>query len=298
MPRLRRPLVAGTLALLPLALVQPLADAVDDVGTTRLREQVTVGEVYDHLRVFQRIANNNEGTRASGTRGFNRSARYVANRLEEAGLRVKVQKFTFPFFRELAPGVLEQVSPEPTTYETVTFEYSGSGDVTGVLVPVNPTIPPPAEAGTAPSGCPGTPFPAAPTSGPAVALIQRGTCTFEEKAAAAEANGYEAAIIFNEGQEGRTDPLSGTLGRPFDIPVVGLSFADGAALVEQVEGGDEVVVRVAATTEFKPDARTKNVIGTLPGGDRENTVIVGGHLDSVVEGPGINDNGSGTAVIL
>src|SRR3954453_1307835 len=92
--KLRRPLVAGTLAVLPLALVAPYADAVDNVGTQRLRNHATVGEVFDHLRVFQRIANQNAGTRASGTRGFNRSARYVARRLEDAGLRVKVQDFT------------------------------------------------------------------------------------------------------------------------------------------------------------------------------------------------------------
>lgn len=295
--RLRRPLVAGTLALLPLTLVPPMADAVDRVGTKRLREHVTVGEVYEHLRVLQRIANQNEGTRASGTPGFNRSARYVARQLEDAGLRVKVQEFTFPFYRELAPAVLQQVTPTPTEYQTVTFDYSGSGEVTGELVPINLTFPPPSEPGTAPSGCNETPFPAAP-AGPAVALVQRGTCTFEEKAANAEANGYEAAVIFNEGQAGRTDPFEGTLGRPFDIPVVGLSFADGQALAEQIEGGDDVVVRVATDTEFKPNARTSNVIGTLPGGDRDNTIVVGAHLDSVIDGPGINDNGSGSAVIL
>jgi hypothetical protein len=35
-------------------------------------------------------------------------------------------------------------------------------------------------------------------------------------------------IIFNEGQPGRQELLTGTLGPPFTIPVVGLSFADGA----------------------------------------------------------------------
>ena len=30
----------------------------------------------------------------------------------------------------------------------------------------------------------------------------------------------------------------------------------------------------------------------------ENTVVVGGHLDSVQDGPGINDNGSGVAAVL
>jgi Zn-dependent M28 family amino/carboxypeptidase len=33
-------------------------------------------------------------------------------------------------------------------------------------------------------------------------------------------------------------------------------------------------------------------------GNPDNVVIVGAHLDSVFEGPGINDNGSGSAAVL
>jgi Zn-dependent M28 family amino/carboxypeptidase len=40
------------------------------------------------------------------------------------------------------------------------------------------------------------------------------------------------------------------------------------------------------------------VIADTRYGDATHTVVVGAHLDSVVEGPGINDNGSGSAAIL
>ena len=42
---------------------------------------------------------------------------------------------------------------------------------------------------------------------------------------------------------------------------------------------------------------TKNLIAET-GGRSDRVVVVGAHLDSVAEGPGINDDGSGTAVIL
>ena len=42
---------------------------------------------------------------------------------------------------------------------------------------------------------------------------------------------------------------------------------------------------------------TSNLIAEIPGRD-DRLVIVGAHLDSIATGPGINDNGSGTAVIL
>ena len=40
------------------------------------------------------------------------------------------------------------------------------------------------------------------------------------------------------------------------------------------------------------------VIAETPKGDPNNVVVVGAHLDSVPAGPGINDDGSGTALLL
>ncbi|SEG95118.1 Zn-dependent amino-or carboxypeptidase, M28 family, partial [Thermomonospora echinospora] len=41
-----------------------------------------------------------------------------------------------------------------------------------------------------------------------------------------------------------------------------------------------------------------NVIADWPGGDPNQVIMTGAHLDSVSAGPGINDNGSGSAAIL
>ena len=150
-------------------------------------------------------------------------------RLKAAGYQVSEQEFDFAFFEELGPAELVQVSPTPTVYTTGTFEYSGSGDVTGEVVPTNDLVIPATPAPSSTSGCePGDFTPAGPE--PEIALIQRGTCDFAVKAANAAAAGYDAAIIFNEGNPGRTDLFIGTLGSPATIPVVGLSYADAVAL--------------------------------------------------------------------
>ena len=41
-----------------------------------------------------------------------------------------------------------------------------------------------------------------------------------------------------------------------------------------------------------------NLVADWPGGDPEHVVMTGAHLDSVASGPGINDNGTGSAAIL
>ncbi len=41
-----------------------------------------------------------------------------------------------------------------------------------------------------------------------------------------------------------------------------------------------------------------NLIADWPGGDTSQIVMAGAHLDSVTSGPGINDNGSGSAAVL
>lgn len=262
--------------------------------TTKLTKAVTVNGQLKTLRQLQVIANRNGGNRASGLPGYDASADYVAKELKKAGYKVRKQTFTFAFSRDLEPATLAQITPTARDIETVAFDYSGSGDVTGPITDINLTLPP-GEAGTAPSGCEPGDFPA-PGPDPAVALIQRGTCDFGVKAANAEAAGYDAAIIFNEGQEGRQELLTGTLGNPVNIPVVGTSFADGSALAAETNA----TVRVTAKTEVDLNRQTSNVIADLPRKTKnpDQVVVVGAHLDSVAEGPGINDNGSGTAAVL
>ncbi|GAA0585556.1 aminopeptidase PaaP [Paractinoplanes ferrugineus] len=280
-------------ALLLIGLAGTPAEAIDQVNSKKLRDAVTVDGILGHERVLQRIANQNGGTRASGTTGFTATATYLKDTLRAAGYQVSEQEFTFPFFRDRAPATLTAGS---RSYPTDTFTYSGSGTVTGTLVPTTDVqVPPPATPGVT-SGCEATDFPPAGDA-PAVALVQRGTCTFAVKANNAIAAGYDAVIIFNEGQTGRTALVTGDLGEVFAVPVVGLSYDDGAALVAATTAGP-VTVKVSTSTETDLDARTGNVLAETPGGDPDKVLVVGAHLDSVVDGPGINDNGSGLATVL
>jgi len=127
--------------------------------------------------------------------------------------------------------------------------------------------------------------------------VQRGTCTFQLKAENAQAAGAAGVIIFNEGQPGREDAVNGTLGAPtVTVPVIGTTYVIGAELVGlSVSGPVLVQITTDTVSEIRP---TENIIADSKKGDGNSIVVVGAHLDSVIAGPGINDNGSGTAAIL
>jgi Zn-dependent M28 family amino/carboxypeptidase len=295
----KRPLViSAVLALLGAALnIAPAAAGPFD-RSAELRRAVTTEGVWDHLEQFQRIADRNENTRASGTKGYNTSARYVKNKLRNAGYRVRVQTFDFVAFEEVTPAELEQTEPEAVTYERTTdFEimsYSGSGEVTAEVTAVDFVLGPDNEST---SGCEADDFDAFPAGN--IALIQRGFCTFSEKAFFAQEAGAVGVIVFNQGNTpDRTEVLAGTLGPDPDItiPALGTSYEQGVEWIETIEA-DGLTLRMFTET-LKTPGTTRNVFGTTPGGNPDNIVMAGGHLDSVPEGPGINDNGTGTAALL
>jgi Zn-dependent M28 family amino/carboxypeptidase len=287
--------LATALALAPDAIAAKDPNAI----SRQLRDEVTVKGIREHQQALQDIATMNNGTRASGTPGFDASAAYVSRHLERAGYRPRRQEFSFQSFTELAPAILQRTTPDPRTYvqpgEFSTMDYSGTGDVTAPVTAVDLQLPPGPTASSSTSGCEAADFAGFPAGD--VALLQRGTCTFGAKAANAQAAGASAAVIFNEGQEGRRETPLGTLGEDTTttIPVVGTSFAVGEQLAAQ-----SATVHIATVTKVAT-VQTSNVVADLAPRSAEKAgkvVLLGAHLDSVSDGPGINDNGSGSATIL
>ena len=168
----------------------------------------------------------------------------------------------------------------------LTYRYSGSGSATAQVVPVEPASPS--------SGCEASDFAGFPRG--AVALLRRGTCFTLQKAQNAQSAGASALLVANEGGPGRTAPVAATLIRPgIGIPVLSISAALGSELARSAQAGTvRLSVAVSAVTRR---ARAANVIADLPGRGR-GAVLLGAHLDSVANGPGINDNGSGSALVL
>jgi Zn-dependent M28 family amino/carboxypeptidase len=299
---LRTHLTVATVCVAILAMA-PAAMATGGHGSSsdskKLRRGVTVSGILEHQRAFQRIAIANGNTRAATTEGYNASVDYVVGRLERAGYRVSLDGFDFPIWELNGPSTLARVSPSPATFvegtDYIVSQFSGAGNLTANVVPTNDIqIPPPGGPGTSTSGCEPGDFPAA-TAGN-IALMQRGTCPFVQKYQMAKDAGAVAALIFNDGFEGRTDPIFITAPVNIGIPTIMISSALGQALYNQAQSGPvSLHVEVDATTTPHTEF---NVIADSRRGDPNRTIVVGAHLDSVEAGPGINDNGSGSSGIL
>ena len=254
-------------------------DARTNNTVNKLLECVTVDGVREHQAALQAIADANNGIRTSGTSGYDASTAYVAERLEAAGYDVSVQEFQFQTFIELSPTVLEQVSPPPVgPVPTNIMSYSGSGDVTAPVSTL-PVI----------TGCNAADF-AGFTPG-TIALISRGACTFALKATNAYNADAAGVVIYNN----IPGTLNGTLGSTFtlDIPVTSVTQDVG----QQLAATPGLIMRLQTDT-FRGTATTSNVLAETPGGDPDNVIMAGAHLDSVNAGPGIQDNGSGSAALI
>lgn len=289
--------VAAIALAASVGLASPATAAPNNNSVKKLTKAVTLEGVMNHLEAFQEISDQ-YGDRAAGRPGYDASVDYVVSQLEAAGYTPEVQAFDFPYFEENSE--LIRVSPIPTTFvdgsDFLRNSFSPTipeGTATGALVPVGIVLvadSDPANSNT--SGCEAADFAGFPAGG--IALMQRGSCAFALKALNAQAAGAAGAVIMNEGQPGRDGLISMIGDAPgLTIPVVGATAATGENLY--TTPGATVTVTVDYTTETRV---AYNVFAETRIGNDANTVMAGAHLDSVQDGAGINDNGSGSAALL
>ena len=114
----------------------------------------------------------------------------------------------------------------------------------------------------------------------------------------AKENSAPAVIIYNN-VPGVTAG-SGSLGAENQgtlAPVGVITFEQGTKWAEDMEAGKtiEVNLEIDVLTE---ERETRQVFVETTEGSADSVIMIGAHLDSVQEGPGVNDNGSGVAALL
>lgn len=251
--------------------------------------------IKHHLDMFYGIAEANNGNRAAGLSGYDASIDYVKTTLESVGYDVTLESFPFNVYYELGDGVLSSVAPDSQDYVFGTdFTYltqTDAGKATGPISSVDLAL---GDGNASTSGCEAEDFDGFAAG--SIALIQRGACSFQQKAENAANAGAIGAIIFNQGNsEDRKELISATLGDSFSggIPVMFATYDNGVTWSNTA--GLEMTMVADVVREA---TETQNLIAETKLGNPDNIIMAGAHLDSVSEGAGINDNGSGSAALL
>ncbi|KAL4911061.1 hypothetical protein BDW74DRAFT_142358 [Aspergillus multicolor] len=269
---------------------QPLGGAQKPlVSSEELQSQIHVSNLLDRAKILYSLAERgideyNHPTRVIGSKGHLGTLDYIYSTIVELGDFYDVTNQSFPavsgnvFESRLVLGHEVPASARPMG---LTPPTKNKEPVYGPLVLVDK------------QGCEAADYPADLAG--AIALIQRGTCPFGTKSELAGKAGAVAAVVYNN-EHGE---VSGTLGTPSlnHIATFGISDADAAPFVKQLKEGQKVdsIAYIDATVDT---INTTNIIAQTKGGDPNNCVMLGGHSDSVAEGPGINDDGSGTLTLL
>ena len=259
---------------------QAVAPAAHAFGT-HLQKRITVEAMMGHLHKLQDIANANGNTRAIGTPGYQASVEYVSKALRDKGFDVQTPEFKVRQF-DAEPGT---VNAGPDAFKATGLMYSMGTPPDGVSGPLVA-----APAGDDSPGCTASDYDGLPVQG-AVVLVDRGECEFAEKLKVAVSRGAAALIVADNTEE---KDFGGNLGSSTEvkIPVVGVTKADGSALRGRT---GPVTVKLTVNDREVP---VRSVIAQTKTGSTADVVMTGAHLDSVEQGPGINDNGSGTAAVL
>lgn len=245
-----------------------------------IRNKVTTDAMMSHLTKLQDIANANNGTRAVGTPGYEASVDYVVETLRKSGFDVQTPEFSARVFHS-EKGSVEAGG---LTADARALEYSlgtPEGGVTGPLL-FAPT-------GDSP-GCAPADYDKLPAQG-AVVVVDRGGCQFAQKEDAAAQRGAAALIVVDNVDE---QSMGGTLGANTEVKIPVVSITKSVGFQLRSKSGPATIKLAANTQSFK----ARNVIAQTKTGSPTDVVMAGAHLDSVPEGPGINDNGSGVAAIL
>ena len=317
---MRKTVAVLALGLLGIAPAQAVAAEPD---TTALRNAVTRAEVLRYEQRLNAIGLSNENNRLTASQGNFESVNYVIGELRKIGYNPTLLPYANAQRAEHVVGATAHPARCSSRSRRPRKTYVNGTDRDERLRAddLEPdrrrhragdpgrADPDPAARdrrhGTA-AGCSMSDFPAAVKDN--IALVQRGSCCTESsrRSINARAAGAKAVMIMNEGQTGRTAPGTTTNGTTFTVrrqTYPGM-IGRGAHLRRSAR---------SSTTSPRPARRRRctssptttitqridyDIIAETPGGDPTRVLQVGAHIDGVAAGPGINDDGSGTAMNL
>ncbi|GLY78994.1 M20/M25/M40 family metallo-hydrolase [Actinoallomurus iriomotensis] len=264
----------------------------DDLWLADHLARTTSGkQALAHLRAFERIADENGGQRATATPGFAASARYVTEQLTTAGYQVKSQTVPYrQFVFDAESG--QEIAPHARTIRTLMMDGSPVTPKGGLTAPL--VFAPVKADGT--SGCTAADYDGLPVQG-AIVLAPRSSCGYTNQQKVIAGLGGRAMLMYLP----VPDPeniyrLHVFTPSDFTIPSATISPEQAGQL--STDAAQHPITFHLELRGHVADKKTVNLFAETRGGSADHIVMAGAHLDSVPEGPGIDDNASSVAALL
>ncbi|KLU92701.1 aminopeptidase Y [Magnaporthiopsis poae ATCC 64411] len=264
-------------------------DCKPPVESAKLQGLITADGLMGNLQKLHDIASANGGNRAFGLPGYAASVDFIFGEISKLK-SFNVWKQDLPAMFTLTTAAETVIEGVP--WRTVALTYTPSTPEGGITREI--VLGPEGAA-----GCDAANYEGRGAAGKIV-LVERGLCpdqtTFAGKLKAAAAAGAASVLIYNLNEAKLT---AGSLSRPNPayVPGVIVDRAPALAIKARIEAGEKIEA-FSNIQQLIEERITQNVIAETKKGDPTNVVMLGAHLDSVQAGAGINDDGSGTSLIL
>jgi hypothetical protein len=280
---------------------------LDDDEAALLRTMVGRTLVGGRSQFYLEELTDRFGPRLSGSDVHRDAAAWVRDRLQEAGVEARIERFTMAQGWRRGMVELDATLPSKKSLHAACVGWTagtGDGERRAQIVAVefaDPSEGPPAPT----SGVPTTDETKAlaGAKGKAILLDRQALAhgTVGRKRMAALAASGAAFVLLRQSEWGHalvahTCSVCEGLGAP--LPMIQVSREDSAWLDRQRKKGP-VQVSLRASCALTGPVDVPNVIGEIRGADApDEWVLVGAHLDAWDPATGAQDNGSGVASVL
>ncbi|KAG0204066.1 Leucyl aminopeptidase yscIV [Mortierella sp. GBA30] len=287
--------------ILLIVLVEPykVDRPIDDPRDSPLSDKLQTSAIFAHLEQLYDIALKHNNSR-SVMNGYLASAAYVQTQLKEkaAGFcELSTQEFKVPVWKELEEPHLSSLG---LGGDQVWIEYQNKIDFQNFRYNgPSASLEHQGIQGVDNHGCAAKDH---KKVGGKIAIIEEGSTECDLWTAAYHAQKAGATGILFYNSPSRKALLYSNIrvsswkeGDPLiAIPVLSITNSLGSTLLQNQHS----TTLSLATKNSQTVESTINVLCTTMQGQTKDTIVIGAHLDSVPEGPGIVDNGSGSSAVL
>ena len=259
--------------------------------SSSVADGITQEALRADLTMLAEAGRTSASFRALGSTGYNAAVDGVERILRASGWSVRDDPFEASAFSDDGASTLDVGGRTFGRDQVRPLIYAPGGTVEGPVVTIGWA---PGAASPGGQGCLSTDYGTLPAH--AIVVVGPDDCYRRQAVTAAQQAGAEGFVAVLAGRASGP-PLRATLITADGLSIPAVAVSTDAADALRAAADAHGTARIVSTARTGP-TQTRSVIAELAGATPERVVMLGAHLDSVIDGPGMNDNGTGVAALL